>query len=198
MNTDIKIQIESGVQALIFDLDGTLANTMPTHYIAWKETVQRYGVDFPEEQFYSWAGISTQRIIKMLNEQHGTAMDPVKVEEEKENAYLELAGNADPIEPVVNLAKEYYGKLPMSCGTGNNREVAIKTLEDLGILHFFETIVTADDVENPKPAPDTFLQCAEYMKIDPEHCQVFEDGDPGIEAAKAGNMFVTDVRDFLK
>jgi beta-phosphoglucomutase family hydrolase len=192
-----KIEIFPQTKALIFDLDGTLANTMPTHYIAWKETAQKYGIDFPEELFYKWAGIPTKKIIMMLNEMHGSNMDPIAVDEEKEQAFLKYIKTIKPIQPVLEIAKMYHQKMPMSIGTGGIPDVVALTLDVIGAKDMFDIIVTARDVKKHKPEPDTFLLCAEKMGVLPQFCQVFEDADMGVMAAKAAGMKVTDIRQFI-
>jgi beta-phosphoglucomutase-like phosphatase (HAD superfamily) len=99
-----------------------------------------------------------------------------------------------PIYPVVEIVKKYHGILPMAVGTGGHREAVERTLEITGLRKYFDIVVTANDVEHFKPHPETFLKCAELMKVDPRFIEVFEDGDLGIEAAIAAGMFATDVR----
>ena len=113
----------------------------------------------------------------------------VKLEE-----FYAIQHRVTPIDPVTALVQKYYGKLPMSVGTGGHREAVEKTLEIIGIRHYFDIIVTANDVVNHKPHPETFLRCSELMGVAPADCEVFEDGDLGIEAARSAGMIATDVR----
>jgi beta-phosphoglucomutase-like phosphatase (HAD superfamily) len=113
----------------------------------------------------------------------------VKLEEFFKNQHL-----IKPIEPVADIVRKYYGKLPMAIGTGGHREAVERTLEVTGMRKYFDIIVTSNDVFQHKPHPETFLQCAKLMKIDPEFIEVFEDGDLGIEAALSAGMKATDVR----
>ena len=94
----------------------------------------------------------------------------------------------------MDIVKKYHGILPMAVGTGGHREAVESTLEVTGLRKYFDIVITANDVKNFKPHPETFLKCAELMKIDPEFIEVFEDGDLGIEAAIAAGMIATDVR----
>jgi HAD superfamily hydrolase (TIGR01509 family) len=198
-NKDMSLKIAEGVKALIFDLDGTLADTMPTHYLAWQEVGKKYDFHFPEHLFYELAGVPTKEITVMLNKKYRLDLDPLRTEEEKEQSYLELAGNTiQPIGPVVKILKDNYKNMPVACGTGNNREIALLTLEAIGLSGIFKIIITADDVKQPKPNPETFLECAKLMNVNPVYCQVFEDGEPGLFAAKAAGMVPTDVRPFIK
>ncbi len=193
-----KLQVDSRARALIFDLDGTLADTMPLHYRAWQSVADRHDFHFPEELFYAWAGIPTTRIARLLNEKFGYSLEPLQMEEEKESVYLQLAGHeVTPVQPVVDLLMRHYQQMPVSCGTGNLREVALLTLKGLQLEPVLKLLVSADDVEQPKPAPDTFLECARLMGTEPQYCQVFEDGEPGLQAAEAAGMIATDIRSFV-
>ncbi|TAH25816.1 MAG: HAD family hydrolase [Cytophagales bacterium] len=183
-------------KALIFDLDGTLADTMPNHYKAWSEVANFNGFHFPEDLFYKLAGIPTFKIVDMLNEMFDKKMDPEETHEQKENAFLKLIHTIQPIQPVLNLAINYFGKIPMSVGTGGVPDVAALTLQAINAESYFDIIVTARDVKNFKPAPDTFLRCAELMNVNPEECEVFEDSPLGLEAAIKAGMIATDIRPY--
>ncbi|MEM1135975.1 MAG: HAD-IA family hydrolase [Bacteroidota bacterium] len=195
----MQLKVSANAKALIFDLDGTLADTMPTHYLAWKEIAANYNFFFPESLFYSLAGVPTQKITLLLNERYNINLNPVKIEEEKESAFLTLiAKNIKPVKAVVDILLAYHQKLPIACGTGNIREIALLTLDYIGLKGFFEILVTAEDVSYPKPHPETFLKCAEMMGVKASICQVFEDGESGLQAAKAAGMIATDVRPYYK
>ena len=192
------IKIEEGVKGLIFDLDGTIADTMPIHYIAWRNTAARYGIDFSEKLFYDLAGVTLYAIAEKLNETFGKNIDPIKMGDAKEAEYEESLSKAKPIVPVIEVIEHYYGKMPMAVGTGGNSRLARKTLEVMGVSQYFDIIVASDNIENPKPHPETFLRCAELIGIKPEDCQVFEDGALGIQAAHTAGMKVVDVTKYYK
>ena len=185
------LDINTETKALIFDLDGTLADTMPVHFLAYKNILVEYGIDFSPELFISLAGIPAVGTIDKLNEIFGTHMDPEKVGHYKEAEYEKMMHQMKPIEPVVELAKKYHGKLPMAVGTGGYSRLAWKSLEILELDKYFDILVSADDVARPKPYPDTFLRCAELMGVSPRVCQVFEDGEPGMQAARVAGMMAT-------
>lgn len=192
----MKYDIKPGVKGLIFDLDGTLADTMPFHFEGWKKACNKYGADidpaFLRKHTGSPGWIIASEIIKSCGLEGKVTTDQIL--EEKLELFYAVQHLVKPIKPVVDIVKKYYRKLPMSVGTGGHREAVLRTLEITGMTKYFEIVVTANDVDNFKPHPETFLKCAELMNIDPVYCEVFEDGDLGIEAAKLGGMIVTDVR----
>lgn len=194
----LKLDINPKAKGLIFDLDGTIIDSMPIHFIAWRNAAARYGIDFTAELFDQLAGIPLYPTVAKLNEMFGKNMDPIEVGNAKEEEYEDNMHLAVEIEPVVALIKKYHGILPMSVGTGSQQRLAQKALDIIGLKEYFQIIVSSDDVVNHKPHPDTFLKCAELMGIEPESCQVFEDGILGIQAAQKVGMMITDVRDFYE
>jgi len=193
-----QLQVQPGAKALIFDLDGTLADTMPVHFMAYKHILRDFGIDFTPDLFATLAGIPAVETIAKLNEMFGTKMDPVAIGHFKEREYEKMMYKMKPVEPVVELAKRYHGKLPMAVGTGGYQRLAWKTMKILGLDKYFDILVSSEDVSKPKPHPETFLKCAELLGVAPGFCQVFEDGDPGIKAAKAAGMMYTLVTDFYE
>ncbi|MEM7346889.1 MAG: beta-phosphoglucomutase family hydrolase [Chloroflexota bacterium] len=189
------ITIETHVKALIFDFDGTLIDTMPLHYQAWKETVELFGAHFPEPLFYELAGAPSNKLVAILNNKYGYQLDAKRITDQKEKRFLEYyLPQAQPIVPMVTLVKQYHNRLPVAIGTGGILPIVQTGLKSIGLSDTFEVIVTADDVEQGKPAPDTFLKAADLLNVLPEHCHVFEDGDLGLEAAQRAGMTATDIR----
>eukprot|EP00698_Gefionella_okellyi_P004072 TRINITY_DN13798_c0_g1_i1.p1 TRINITY_DN13798_c0_g1~~TRINITY_DN13798_c0_g1_i1.p1 ORF type:complete len:195 (-),score=40.86 TRINITY_DN13798_c0_g1_i1:8-592(-) len=188
------MEIPDTVRGLIFDCDGTLADTMPQHYTAWQQSLQAQGCHFPEDLFYATAGMPSAAIIQLLNEKFGWSIEPVATIIDKEERYLKLLPSVTEIEHVASVARHYYGKLPMSVGSGNFRAHVIATLKAAKLDHLFDIVVGADDVLKGKPAPDTWLLCAQKMGVEPQLCHVFEDGNFGLQAAAAAGMSATDIR----
>ncbi len=191
------LDIDKNAQALIFDMDGTLADSMPIHFRAWEITAAEYGFKYTKDLFYGLAGMPTYKIVPIVNKKLNLNLDPEEFAHRKEETFLNLLTEIKPIEPVAEIVYKYHGKLPMSVGTGGKKDIAIMTLKLMNFYKYFDIIVSADDVKNHKPAPETFLKCAELMKADPKKCQVFEDGDMGLKAAVAAGMIATDIRPFL-
>jgi len=185
-------------KGLVFDCDGTLADTMPLHFIAWMEASKRHGFPFDEVVFQSMAGMPALKIIATIAREHGLVLDPLAVAADKEAGFVRLIPQVEPIDPVVQVVKRCFGKLPMALGTGGTREIAWKTIDAAGLRRYFDILVSSQDVSRHKPEPDTFLQCAERMGIAPEHCQVFEDADLGLEAARRAGMIPCDVRPWIR
>ena len=174
--------------AYIFDCDGTLADTMPLHYKAWRAALREHDGDFPEALFYELGGTPTVQIVEILNERHGYKMPPVETAREKEELYLQMVAEIGPIEPVVAIVNEVHGKLPLAVASGGHRHVVIKTLDALGLTSKFDAIVGSEDYVNGKPAPDPFLTAARKLGVDPTRCLVFEDTQIGADAARAAGM----------
>jgi len=187
-----------GIKALIFDCDGTLADTMPLHWQAWQTITTRHGVVFPEARFYSLGGVPSRHILQMLREEQRLAIDPIAVSREKEEEYLKLMAQVGPIHEVVEIAKDHAGKLPMAVASGGTKPIIEKVLRHLNIRDFFTAVVTSEDVAHQKPAPDIFLEAARRLGVPPGNCRAYEDTDLGLTAIRAAGMDAVDVRTLLK
>ena len=183
-------------EALIFDCDGTLTDSMPVHYVAWHKTMKVYGIDFPEDRFYSLGGIPTDKIIRILADEQRVEVDAHKAAIAKENAFLELLHLLEPIHYVVEVARYFHKRLPMIVASGGFREVIKKQITLIGCDGLFDDIVSAEDTERHKPEPDVFLEAARRAGADPTRCLVYEDSDLGLQAARSAEMDYIDVRKF--
>ena len=181
-------------KGLVFDCDGTLANTMPLHWRAWSLITQRHNLHFPEDRFYSLGGVPSRDILKMLAEEQGRSLDHIAVAHEKEELYLPLMAEVEPIHAVVEIAKANHGKIPMAVASGGTQKIICQVLEHLKIRHLFGAVVTSEMVKNQKPAPDIFLEAARRIGVEPKFCRGYEDTDLGMTAIRAAGMDAVDVR----
>jgi HAD superfamily hydrolase (TIGR01509 family) len=172
----------------IFDCDGTLAHSMPVHYRAWADTVEKHGGRFPEDLFYRLGGFPSARIVEILNDKFGTTLEPELVATEKELLYVERIATTRPIMEVVDFAREVASHAKVSVASGGILPVVIQTLEAIGFKDFFPVIVTSEQVKRGKPFPDMFLEAAHRMQVTPSDCLVLEDSQAGFEAATAAGM----------
>ena len=187
----MKLDIPDGEFAgYIFDLDGTLVDTMPLHYRAWDEAMRAVGLKCPldEELFYSLGGVPTLKVAELIGKHYGLTVDPHAVFDHKEALFKALQKDAKLIEPVVAFAREAAKTHPVSIASGGPRDIVREMLRIAGLAPLFKVVVTPEDVAHGKPAPDMFLLAAKKMGVAPEQCLVFEDAEPGMRAAEAAGM----------
>jgi HAD superfamily hydrolase (TIGR01509 family) len=185
----MKLKLPKGdFRAYLFDCDGTIVDSMPLHYIAWKAALGEWGCELDEELFYAWGGKPTDVIISTLNEMNGLKMPVEALAQHKEELYFDLLPQLKAIPEVVEHIEARHGQLPFAVVSGGRRSSVVRSLTALGLLEKFETIVGADDYTHGKPAPDAFLLAAERLGMAPTDCLVFEDTEIGIQAATAAGM----------
>ncbi len=185
----MKLNLPPGpFRAYLFDCDGTIADSMPLHYIAWSKALGEYGCTFDEQLFYSWGGKPAVEIIADLNKMQDLNMPPEALAEHKENLYFALLPQLQPIPEVVDIIQAEHGRIPFAVVSGGRRNSVTNSLTTLGLLDKFETIVGAEDYKNSKPAPDAYLLAAARLGVAPNDCLVFEDTAMGIQAATAAGM----------
>jgi HAD superfamily hydrolase (TIGR01509 family) len=182
------------IRGIIFDCDGTLADTMPLHWRAWQVIAARHRIQLPEERFYSLGGVPSRDILKTLSAEQGLGLDHLAVAREKEAEYLPLIAQVEPINAVVGVARENLGKIPLAVASGGTRKAILQVLDHLGIRHLFQAIVTSEEVAKQKPAPDIFLEAARRIGVPPQFCRAYEDTDLGMQAIRAAGMEAVDVR----
>lgn len=185
----MKLPIPAGTfRAYLFDCDGTIVDSMPLHYIAWKASLAEYNCAYEEELFYSWGGRPIREIIRLLSDMQGLSLPVDEVAEKKEAIYHQLLPQLKGIPEVIEHIDAQHGRIPFAVVSGSRRNSVVGSLDALGLLDKFNTLVCAEDYQHGKPAPDCFLLAAERLGIAPSDCLVFEDTELGIEAATAAGM----------
>lgn len=175
-------------QGLIFDMDGTLIDTMPAHLEAWHQTAAHFEFPFSNDWLHSLGGMPSYKIAAEVNAKYGLRLDPYEVSRFKMATFASLENHGDVIDCTLKVFNHFVGLKRLAVGTGSQRESAIRLLTKVGLIDQLDAIVTATDVTNHKPHPDTFLQAAEKIGLTPEQCVVFEDTKLGMQAAHAAKM----------
>jgi HAD superfamily hydrolase (TIGR01509 family) len=185
----MKLSLPPGeFRAYLFDCDGTIADSMPLHYVAWRTALAEWKCPFSEELFYSWGGFPVAKIISLLNEKRGLKMPVDEVGRRKEQLYYDSIHNLKAVPEVLEHIEAQHGRIPFAVVSGSTRESVETSLRALKLLDRFQTLVCAGDYSKSKPDPEAFLVAAKRLAVAPGHCLVFEDTEMGIEAARAGGM----------
>jgi beta-phosphoglucomutase family hydrolase len=185
----VKLRLPIGsFGAYLFDCDGTIADSMPLHYIAWKKALAEWNCTFDEQLFYALGGTPVAEIVSMLNKKYGLSMPVESVSSRKENLYMELLPQLRAVPEVVEQIDAQHGRIPFAVVSGSTRESVIASLNSLKLLDRFGAMVCAGDYKKSKPDPECFLLAACKLGVAPESCLVFEDTDMGIQAATAAGM----------
>jgi beta-phosphoglucomutase-like phosphatase (HAD superfamily) len=193
----MNILIPDYIKGLIFDCDGTLVDSMPLHMKAWEEAFKQFEIYFDYDFLFAQKGMKETEIIEKYNQNFGTNLIPREIVSAKHEYFQKNIESVTPIQPIVDIAKYYFKKLPLAIVSGSVKDIVHKELKVIGIIELFDAILTADDPFKPKPSPDIFIVAAQKIQVDPKNCIVFEDGDPGLEAAINAGMQIVDVRLFL-
>ena len=175
-------------EAYLFDCDGTIVDSMPLHYVAWKRALAEWDCTFDERLFYALGGTPTRDIVSLLNKQQGLEMPPDTVADRKEDLYYEQFPQLIPIPEVAEHIERQFGKIPFAVVSGGTRESVSATLRTVNLLEKFEVLVCAGDYRRGKPDPEGYLLAAARLGVSPHACLVFEDTDMGIQAAHAAGM----------
>jgi HAD superfamily hydrolase (TIGR01509 family) len=188
-------EVPDYIKGLIFDCDGTLVDSMPLHMKAWEHAITQAGGKWDYDFIFSKKGMKGKDILALYNDSFGMDLDTEHFASIKQEYFREHCVEMKPIEDVVNIVHRYASRLPMAVASGGSRENVLLSLELIGLKGYFAAIVTADDKDvQPKPSPEIFLEAAKRINVDPKLCQVFEDGDIGLEAARKAGMLATDIR----
>jgi beta-phosphoglucomutase-like phosphatase (HAD superfamily) len=184
-----KLPIPPGeFEAYLFDCDGTVADSMPLHYLAWKQALGEWGCDFTEQRFYELGGLPIVNIIELLGREQGIDMPVSDVAQRKEELYFGHLPNLQCVAEVREHIQDQHGRIPFAIVSGSTRESVQASLRAIGLLNQFDVLVCAGDYTNSKPDPEPFLVAAKRLGVAPENCLVFEDTQMGIDAATAAGM----------
>jgi HAD superfamily hydrolase (TIGR01509 family) len=185
----MKLRLPTGeFRAYLFDCDGTIADSMPLHYVAWRTALAEWKCPFSEELFYSWGGFPVAKIISLLNDKRGLNLPIDEVARRKEQLYYDAIHNLKAVPEVLEHIEAQRGRIPFAVVSGSTRDSVETSLRALKLLDRFETLVCAGDYSKSKPDPEAFLVAAKRLGVEPENCLVFEDTEMGIEAARAAGM----------
>jgi beta-phosphoglucomutase family hydrolase len=185
----MKLNLPPGpFKAYLFDCDGTIADSMPLHYIAWSKALAEWNCEFNEDLFYAWGGMPIIDIIATLNEKHGLNMPVSAVAKRKEEFYYEILPQLKAVPEVLEHIEISHRQIPFAVVSGSTRDSVTASLNTLKLLDRFETLVCAGDYQRSKPDPEAFLIAAHRLGVPPESCLVFEDTEMGIQAANAAGM----------
>lgn len=161
---------------------------MPVHLRAWNEALRPYGAKLTHEDHERWAGRPTRSIVELLNQEYGHKMSPDDVMAKKEAIYLQTIHLIAPVRDVRETILAFHGQVPMAVVSGSPRQSVLKTLRHLDLEKYFDLVLGNEDYVRGKPAPDCFLTAAGQLNVEPSRCLVFEDGELGIEGARAAGM----------
>jgi HAD superfamily hydrolase (TIGR01509 family) len=188
-DVDLRLKLPEGpFKAYLFDCDGTIADSMPLHYVAWKRVLGEWNCELAEEVFYAWGGMPVAEIIATLNERNGLTMPVEEIQRRKEQLYFDILPELKAVPEVLEHIEFSHGHIPFAVVSGSTRDSVTTSLTALGILDKFETLVCAGDYTRSKPDPEPFLIAAKRLGVKPEQCLVFEDTEMGIQSAIAAGM----------
>lgn len=182
-------------EGLIFDMDGTLIDTMPVHAKAWGMVGKQFGYEFDSQIMYNLGGATVRTIAEEMMKSANMPLERLdEVITAKRALSYQLIPSQSTLLPTFDIVKYFYQKKPIALGSGSHRKIIDMLIDKLDIASYFNAIVSADDVKVHKPHPETFLRCAELIKINPTNCIVFEDADLGVKAGLSAGMDVFDIR----
>lgn len=172
----------------VFDLDGTLVDSMPLHLAGWKHAAALYNFDYDADWFYNLGGVPSRKIAKLVSETQNLDLNLDAVTKTKSDYYQHVIAEAIAFPVMKALVTSLFPHRPLAIGTGSIRANAEIVLSNSGLRPYFRVITAADDVVHHKPNPDTFLLSAAKINVKPSRCLVFEDTEIGLQAAQEAQM----------
>ena len=183
-------------KALLFDLDGTLIDSMPAHNLAWQKALLKHQVQISHTELLLLAGVPNLKTAEIFIERYQIGfVSPQEIVRDKETFYEESLEQLRPIEVVAGIANTYAGMVPMGIVSGSTRAAISRSLNQLGFTKLFSCVVSCEDTLQGKPFPDPYQRASELLGIPPSQCLVFEDGAAGIQSARAAEMTVVLVKE---
>ncbi len=170
---------------------------MPGHYAGWRAALAQQGMELDEKSFFENGGTPSRILIPRLASHAGIEIDFPRALDAKETHFLSSIDTLTAIDPIVEIARQHRGRLPMAVASGGTRRLVELQLKQIKVFEWFDSIVASEDTERGKPDPDVFLEAAKRIGVAPEYCQVYEDGEPGIEAARRAGMACIDIRELV-
>jgi HAD superfamily hydrolase (TIGR01509 family) len=176
-------------KAFLYDCDGTLADNMPSHKAAFVKVAAQYNIDLNDAMIDELAGWPTVLIADEIMKRYNVQFDRETFARQKSSIFVEeFIEETLPIPFVVQHLKDHVGKVKIGVVSGGSRTTVSQTLKVIGVDKYLDVLVCAGETERGKPFPDPFLAAARQLGVKPEECLVFEDGDPGVQAAERACM----------
>lgn len=198
MDTSPRLALAPDTEALIFDCDGTLADTFAAHYRCFRDVMRDFDYVFEVEFYATRLGLSRRLLLDAIAEQHGVALDDTEIGRRAVAAFPSYVGAVTPITLTCNLARTHHGRLKMAVASAGTGSIVRAILDAIGVAPLFDAVVTIEDVSRGKPHPDIYLAAADRLKVAPARAHAFEDSDEGVESARQAGMRVTDIRPYYR
>lgn len=175
-------------KGIIFDLDGTLVNSMVAHAHAWELTCSKFNIPYDKEWLDQLGGMPSRKVTLEIIKRYDLSLDPQVVTKDKIANFEAIEHKGDVLPETYAILERYYQLKKVGIGTGAQAKHAKAILDTTDIPSMITALVTSDDVDNHKPHPDTFLKVAQQLDVLPSDCVVFEDTLIGQQAASSAGM----------
>ena len=178
-------------EAVIFDWDGTLADTRKVIAVSFQKALKEINLEVPTQFIERRIGVGASETFREILHAANRRVDEKIVKqlvERKSKVQIDLAGEVTLFEGARDLLEVLRGKVKVGLASMNNRSVNMHLLQTNDLAECFDVVLTVEAVSHSKPDPEIFLKTAEQLKAKPQSCVVFEDSIFGVKAAKSANM----------
>ncbi|MEV7198057.1 HAD family phosphatase [Streptomyces sp. NPDC093510] len=183
-----------GYEALIMDWDGTMVDSQPLNYRSLAKALRAHAVDLREDWYRERLGTSVDGLLEEL----GVSVPLADVLERCGELIIRDLASLRPFETVVGWVERARSRgVACAVASGGGGAVVRAGIAATGLAHLFDTVVTREDVDRGKPAPDLFQEAARRLAVPPHRCLVVEDAEEGLAAARAAGMHAVDVRPYV-